>query len=167
MIKHHFIWCFYHHMWYFLHYMWCFKHFMQWFKHYTRWFEHYVQCFKHYMRCFEHYVRCFKHYMHCLKHYIWCFEYHLRYHNIECESTLIFIFRKLMFWLVDLYNVSFFYMTTTHGRAVIPKSRYYKERNVQSKKRQAIRRWFVSIRHGRCHSDMDAPVVCVSPYSYH
>ena len=29
------------------------------------------------------------------------------------------------------------------------KSRYYKERNVQSKKRQAIRRWFVSIRHGR------------------
>ena len=30
-----------------------------------------------------------------------------------------------------------------------PKSRYYKERNVQSKKRQAIRRWFVSIRHGR------------------
>ena len=29
------------------------------------------------------------------------------------------------------------------------KSRYYKERNVQSKKRKAIRRWFVSIRHGR------------------
>ena len=29
------------------------------------------------------------------------------------------------------------------------KSRYYKEGNVQSKKRQAIRRWFVSIRHGR------------------
>ena len=29
-------------------------------------------------------------------------------------------------------------------------SRYYqKERNVQSKKRKAIRRWFVSIRHGR------------------
>ena len=25
-----------------------------------------------------------------------------------------------MFWLVDLYHVSFFYMTTTHGRAVIP-----------------------------------------------
>ena len=24
-----------------------------------------------------------------------------------------------MFWLVDLYHVSFFYMTTTHGRAVI------------------------------------------------
>ena len=32
---------------------------------------------------------------------------------------------------------------------VMSKSRYYKERNVQSKKRQAIRRWFVSIRHGR------------------
>ena len=32
---------------------------------------------------------------------------------------------------------------------VLTKSRYYKERNVQSKKRKAIRRWFVSIRHGR------------------
>ena len=32
---------------------------------------------------------------------------------------LVFIFRKLMFWLVDLYHVSFFYMTTTHGCAVI------------------------------------------------
>ena len=31
---------------------------------------------------------------------------------------------------------------------VTSKSRYYKERNVQSKKRKAIRRLFVSIRHG-------------------
>ena len=38
--------------------------------------------------------------------------------NRYCFS-LIFIFRKLMFWLVDSYHVSFFYMTTTHGRAVI------------------------------------------------
>ena len=35
------------------------------------------------------------------------------------------------------------------NQSIEPKSRYYKERNVQSKKRQAIRRWFVSIRHGR------------------
>ena len=38
---------------------------------------------------------------------------------IVLYHKLIFIFCKLMFWLVDLYNVSFFYMTTTHGRAVI------------------------------------------------
>ena len=31
----------------------------------------------------------------------------------------------------------------------IPKSRYYKERQVDREKRKAIRRWFVSIRHGR------------------
>ena len=32
---------------------------------------------------------------------------------------------------------------------ILSKSRYYKEGNVQSKKCQANRRWFVSIRHGR------------------
>ena len=31
----------------------------------------------------------------------------------------------------------------------IPKSRYYKEKQVDRKKRKAIRWWFVSIRHGR------------------
>ena len=35
------------------------------------------------------------------------------------------------------------------ARRAESKSRYYKQRNVQSKKRQAICRWFVSIRHGR------------------
>ena len=47
-----------------------------------------------------------------------------------------------------------------------PKSRYYKERNVQSKRRQAIRRWFVSIRHGRhvlsqCPKERHFPPVLV------
>ena len=49
---------------------------------------------------------------------------------------------------------------------VTPKSRYYKEGNVQSKKCQAIRRWFVSIRHGRhvlsqCPKEKHFPPVLV------
>ena len=47
------------------------------------------------------------------------------------------------------FQLLFKKMTTQAGGWPQPKSRYYKERNVQSKKRQAIRRWFVSIRHGR------------------
>ena len=48
-----------------------------------------------------------------------------------------------------------------------PKSRYYKERNIQSKKRKAIRWWFVSIRHGRhvlsqCPKQRPFPPVLVS-----
>ena len=46
------------------------------------------------------------------------------------------------------------------------KSRYYKEGNVQSKKCQSIRRWFVSIRHGRhvlsqCPKEKHFPPVLV------
>ena len=52
--------------------------------------------------------------------------------------------------------------------STVAKSRYYKEGNVQSKKRQAIRRWFVSIRHGRhvlsqCPKERHFPPVLV-PY---
>ena len=35
------------------------------------------------------------------------------------------------------------------GSSSVPKSRYYKERQVDRKKRKAIRWWFVSIRDGR------------------
>ena len=47
------------------------------------------------------------------------------------------------------FFVLLFVPTTFPMRTALSKSRYYKERNVQSKKRQVIRRWFVSIRHGR------------------
>ena len=55
---------------------------------------------------------------------------------------------------------------TSNCKTALPKSRYYKERNVQSKKRQAIRRWFVSIRHGRhvlsqCPKERHFPPVLV------
>ena len=45
-----------------------------------------------------------------------------------------------------------------------PKSRYYKERQVDRKKRQAIRWWFVSIRHGRhllsqCPKERHFPII--------
>ena len=41
-------------------------------------------------------------------------------------------------------------LNSTNGQnpATIAKSRYYKERQVDRKKRKAIRWWFVSIRHG-------------------
>ena len=43
-----------------------------------------------------------------------------------------------------IYNDAVYFRLTS-----VSKSRYYKERQVDRKKRQAIRWWFVSIRHGR------------------
>ena len=44
---------------------------------------------------------------------------------------------------------NFEFTGTSWSLTILPKSRYYKERQVDRKKCQAIRRWFVSIRHGR------------------
>ena len=57
-------------------------------------------------------------------------------------------------------------MIRHNHKIAISKSRYYKEGNVQSKKCQAIRRWFVSIRHGRhvlsqCPKEKHFPPVLV------
>ena len=65
--------------------------------------------------------------------------------------------RLTLFWL----NISLFIVSTLW---------YYKERNVQSKKRKAIRRWFVSIRHGRhvlsqCPKQKHFPPVLVNIFN--
>ena len=76
-------------------------------------------------------------------------------HNSNAISCAIVCWRYLNF----LYN------------ELTPKSRNYKERNVQSKKRKAIRRWFVSIRHGRhvlsqCPKQKHFPPVLVNIFKY-
>ena len=62
------------------------------------------------------------------------------------------------------------YFCLGHWLGTWLKSRYYKERNVQSKKRKAIRRWFVSIRHGRhvlsqCPKQRHFPPVLVAIFN--
>ena len=56
---------------------------------------------------------------------------------------------ELWFALYQLMNIFRKFEKITMRRIALSKSGYYKERQVDRKKRQAIRRWFVSIRHGR------------------
>ena len=74
-----------------------------------------------------------------------------------------YVILRCILWITVLHSCSLAFSCI----AAQSKSRYYKERNVQSKKRQAIRRWFVSIRHGRhvlsqCPKQKHFPPVLVS-----
>ena len=64
-------------------------------------------------------------------------------------------------------NICFYISLVFCCPSVSSKSRYYKERQVDRKKRKAIRRWFVMIRHGRhvlsqCPKQRHIPPVLVN-----
>ena len=79
--------------------------------------------------------------------------YHTPYHTIPYHTipyhTIPYHTIPYHTICIPYYTIPYYYTIAYLEHTIISKSRYYKERQVDRKKRQAIRWWFVSIRHGR------------------